>query len=41
VLEGVEVVELSGEELEPGGVKGPEALEGDGVAWSLEGDVGS
>jgi hypothetical protein len=24
----------------PGGAVGPESLEGDGVAWSLEGDVG-
>ena len=41
VLEGVEFVKLKGEELESGGVEGSEALEGDGVAWSLGGDVGS
>ena len=41
MLEGVEFVKLKGEELEPGGVEESEALEGDGVAWSLGGDVGS
>ena len=37
MLEGVEFVKLKGEELESGGVEGSEALEGDGVAWSLLG----
>ena len=38
-LEGPRFDKLEGEELGPGGALGPESLEGDGVAWSLEGNV--